>query len=152
MHIIYTLIKIAYTITIPLLYLVILGIIIFSQTPLGFGSLLIVILGLIIAISGLHMWIFSFIALNKSLSVYPEARTLVTTGLYHWCKHPFYLGINLSFLGLSISKGSWYGMFLTLFLIVPLHVFRAYTEDQILRVTFGKEYTNYCQQVKCKWL
>src|SRR5680860_1799570 len=68
------------------------------------------LLGLIFAIIGLILWIISFLNLGRSFGVLPQKQKRVTKGLYKHFKHPMYLGIFLTFLGLSLANASKPGL------------------------------------------
>lgn len=144
-------IKLVYTFLIPVLYFVILAIIIQKPYNLGFGIPVLSIFGIILAISGLLLWITALVTLRNSLSVFPETRKLITSGIYAWFKHPFYIGLSLTFMGLVLATGSQKGLFVVLLVLLPLHVCRALIEEKILEEAFGNEYKNYQKKVKFKW-
>ncbi|MBI4999557.1 DUF1295 domain-containing protein [Candidatus Gottesmanbacteria bacterium] len=113
------------TFFIPLLYLLAVLIIYATGTNLGFG-LPWAVVGLILTFIGLILWIFGFINLGKrAFSVLPKAKVLKTTGIYKYFRHPIYLGITLTCLGLSLSLGSKAGLFYTILIIIPLNIIRA---------------------------
>ena len=45
--------------------------------------------------------------LARSLSIMPEARKLVTTGLYARIRHPLYLAEDIALLGIALQFRSW---------------------------------------------
>ena len=131
------------TLLIPLLYLLEIFIIVNTGKVLGFG-IPITILGLIISFFGLIHWILGFINLGTgAFAVLPKAKKLITTGIYKHHRHPIYLGIILTFLGLSLSMGSWTGIFYVLLILIPLSVIRIKKEEKILLKKFSKTYSEY---------
>jgi protein-S-isoprenylcysteine O-methyltransferase Ste14 len=72
---------------------------------------------------------------------------LVTNGIYHWIRHPAYLGAILFFLGFPIIVSSVLG-FLVMFFIVPLVLRRIRDEERMLIERFGSEYEEYIKQSK----
>jgi protein-S-isoprenylcysteine O-methyltransferase Ste14 len=73
--------------------------------------------------------------------------TLVTNGIYHWMRHPAYLGFILFFLGIPILVSSVLG-FLVMFFLVPLILRRIRNEEEMLIERFGSEYKEYMKQSK----
>jgi protein-S-isoprenylcysteine O-methyltransferase Ste14 len=118
-------------------------VILLLREDLGFGYSIIQFAGLGLIIFG---GIFSMAArfnLRKSYHYLPQAKELVTDGLFRWFRNPVYIG-NLSFLlGLALFFGSLFGLAVIFAVMVPIHLFRARYEGQILHRTFGKEYEDY---------
>ena len=61
-----------------------------------------------------------------------RGQTVVSTGPYHYVRHPMYGGGLLMFLGTPLLLGSWYGLLLVLILTPALAV-RAVFEERVLR-------------------
>ena len=133
------------TLIIPLIY--ILGLIIISLSPNNIKYTPSTILGLITTLFGLLLWTWVYFTLRFSLTVLPKAKKLVTTGPYKYFSHPMYLGIILTFLGLSLATSSIPGFFYTIFIIFPLNLFRAKTEEKKLLEEFSKKYEEYKKKV-----
>lgn len=75
-----------------------------------------------------------------------RGQTVISTGPYHYVRHPMYAGGLLLFLGTSLLLGSWYGLLLVL-VMIPGLVVRAVREERVLR----KEllgYDAYMTQIK----
>ncbi len=82
-------------------------------------------------------------ALGESHTTLPEARKLVTRGIYAKIRHPMYTGVQLVFWGLSLWLASLVGFVLSLALVLPLHIWRAKAEERLLIEIFGDEYLQY---------
>jgi protein-S-isoprenylcysteine O-methyltransferase Ste14 len=80
--------------------------------------------------------------LGRSFSVKPQARQLVTNGLYARFRNPIYLASPILLVGLSLVLGQWWPMLL-LIVVVPLQIVRARREASVLRAAFGAEYDRY---------
>ena len=80
--------------------------------------------------------------LGRSFSVRPEARQLVTTGLYSKIRNPIYVFAELIFAGAAIFLLSWWPVVIMLALI-PLQVRRARSEAAVLQAAFGETYLAY---------
>lgn len=102
------------------------------------------IIGLIIAFMGLVLWVCGFMFLGKkSFSVLPKAKILQTTGIYRYFRHPIYLGIILTYLGLSLCLGSATALLYLLLVICPTCLIRAIKEERSLHKQFGQKYLDY---------
>ena len=60
-----------------------------------------------------------------------RGQTVITTGPYHYVRHPMYAGGLFMFLGTPLLLGSWYG-FLLIFLFLPALLVRAVLEERTL--------------------
>jgi protein-S-isoprenylcysteine O-methyltransferase Ste14 len=82
--------------------------------------------------------------LGRSLSVMPEARKLVTSGLYLRVRHPLYLAAEIGVLGIFLQFRSWQGL-----LILAVHFYfqirRMDWEEGILAKAFPG-YAEYKQR------
>ncbi len=129
------------TFFIPLFYL--LGLIVILQT-IKTTNFFLASLGLTIAFLGLFLWGLGFYNLGQeSFAVLPKAKKLKTQGLYKYFRHPIYLGIILTLLGLSLSTSSLPGFIYTIIIIIPLNFLRAKREEKVLIAKFGQEYLEY---------
>jgi protein-S-isoprenylcysteine O-methyltransferase Ste14 len=75
-----------------------------------------------------------------------QGQTVISTGPYHYVRHPMYAGGLLLFLGTSLLLGSWYGLLLFL-LFIPGIAVRAVLEERVLRKELPG-YDAYMAQVK----
>ena len=82
--------------------------------------------------------------LGRSLSIMPEARKLVTEGLYGRIRHPLYLAEEIGVLGIFLQFRSWQGL-----LILAVHFYfqirRMDFEEGILAQAFPA-YAGYTQR------
>lgn len=88
--------------------------------------------GLIVSLVGIGIWIFSYISLGKSFGVLPKRQKRVVGGIYRYLKHPMYVGIILTFVGLATANGSRLGLGFSLLVLLPILVIRAYLEEKEL--------------------
>lgn len=91
----------------------------------------------------LLLMLFSMLALGSLLFQPNPGDRLVTTGIYRFCRHPFYLGIILGFLGLAMATNNWLAIASALLLILPAQVLRSYKEEEVLHQRFGHEWEAY---------
>ncbi|HXX77311.1 MAG TPA: isoprenylcysteine carboxylmethyltransferase family protein [Ktedonobacteraceae bacterium] len=75
-----------------------------------------------------------------------RGQTVISTGPYHYVRHPMYAGGLLLFLGTPLLLGSWYGLLLVL-IMIPAGAARAVLEERVLREELPG-YAAYMEQVK----
>lgn len=80
--------------------------------------------------------------LGKSFAVGPQAKDLVTHGLYSRLQHPMYLFVDLTVCGIALAVQRWY-VLLILALLLVLQTRNALGERKVLREKFGERYDLY---------
>jgi protein-S-isoprenylcysteine O-methyltransferase Ste14 len=102
-------------------------------------------MGAILAAVCYAFLITSRIQLGESFSVAPEARELVTHGLYARLRNPMYVFVDLMVLGAVVALHlPW---LLLIFLPLPfVQAWQAGREAQVLQAKFGARYANYRSQ------
>ena len=80
--------------------------------------------------------------LGRSFSVTPQARQLVTNGLYARFRNPIYIASPILMVSLSLLLAQWWPLLL-LIVVIPLQIARARREAKVLRAAFGAEYDRY---------
>ena len=75
-----------------------------------------------------------------------RGQTVISTGPYHYVRHPMYAGGLLLFLGTPLLLSSWYGLLLAL-VFLPAGATRAILEERTLREELPG-YAAYMAQVK----
>ena len=84
--------------------------------------------GSAVAVPSFVLWFLAKLQLGGSFTPKPEARELVTRGLYSRIRHPIYFFSTLALVGIAICLRSWlFGAFLIL--SVPLQLWRIRMED-----------------------
>ncbi len=136
----------ALTVLVPSLYLVALVVAWFAPKHFGFGIRPLVYVGLTVGLSGVALWTVAMMYLGKSLAVLPGGDRLVTHGIYKYLRHPVYLGIDMTLLGLFLAVGSTAGMIYLFVVVLPLNILRSRLEEKVLLQKFGDTYSTYRQQ------
>src|SRR4029079_10386705 len=96
------------------------------------------VIGLILTIVGIGLLTIARVQLGNSFSITPQARALVTTGLYSKVRNPVYVSAAVVIAGFVMYVGM--PMLLLLFLVlIPMQVLRARAEGRKLEETFGEE-------------
>ncbi len=99
------------------------------------GALLALVAGVLLVVARLQ--------LGSSFSIKPEARALVTTGLYARMRNPIYLFSALLLAGLTLYFERPWLLLILGFLFGPIQIYRARKEEQALHDAFGDAYTRY---------
>jgi len=100
------------------------------------------IAGTILAIPSLALWFVARVQLGKSFSITPQAKELVTHGLYSKIRNPVYLFGSLLIAGIFLYIGRpW--LLLLFVLLIPLQLFRIKKEERVLQEKFGETYLQY---------
>jgi protein-S-isoprenylcysteine O-methyltransferase Ste14 len=119
------------TVAIPLFYFFCLySIVRFPNTI--YLPIALVLVGVFISFAGLALWVISLIQLGDSFGVLPLKQLRITKGLYKYLKHPMYVGIVMTFLGLGVANRSMQGLLVTLIFLIPLLTIRAKIEESKL--------------------
>jgi len=98
--------------------------------------------GICLMIPGFLLWLTAHIQLGTSFSLTPQARRLVTRGLYSKIRNPMYIFSLVFLTGLALLLGR--PLLLALgAVIVPIQIVRARREAAVLEEKFGEEYRQY---------
>ncbi len=130
-------------ILVPSLYLLPLVFAYLGPKNFGFGYDELVYAGLSVGAVGVILWVLAMLTLGPSLAVLPGTDRLVTRGVYRYLRHPVYVGIVLTLSGLFLACGSAICLAYVLVVVIPLNIFRAKTEEQVLREQLGEAYQHY---------
>jgi protein-S-isoprenylcysteine O-methyltransferase Ste14 len=99
-------------------------------------------LGLAIATPAVVLLFIARYQLGRSFSVTPQARQLVSHGIYSKIRNPIYVFSAMLIFGflLALQKPI---VFLLLAILIPVQIFRARQESKVLEEKFGDEYRQY---------
>jgi protein-S-isoprenylcysteine O-methyltransferase Ste14 len=98
--------------------------------------------GLCLLVLGFVLWTTARFQLGSSLAVTAQAKQLVTRGLYSRIRNPIYVfgSCVIAGLFLTLARPLWLLIFV---LVIPLQIWRARKEAQVLEAKFGEEYRRY---------
>jgi len=88
------------------------------------------------------LWLVAKWQLGDAFSVRPEARLLVTRGVYSKIRHRIYVFGTLAFLCAVFALLGWSVLVIWL-VVIPIQVSRARREERVLADAFGPEYVAY---------
>ena len=98
--------------------------------------------GLCLLAAGFILWTIARFQLGNSFTVSAQAKQLITRGLYSKIRNPVYVFGSCVLAGLILLLGR--PMWLLIFVVlIPLQLWRARKESQVLEATFGEEYRKY---------
>jgi protein-S-isoprenylcysteine O-methyltransferase Ste14 len=98
--------------------------------------------GLLLSAVSLPLWVVARRQLGNAFSAMPEARQLVTHGLYSKIRHPIYVFGCLAYFGSLLALQVW-PILVTWLALTPIEVMRARREDRLLAEAFGPAYAAY---------
>ncbi len=97
---------------------------------------------IVLAAVAFPLWIVARLQLGSAFSFKPEARRLVTSGLYSRLRHPVYVFGTLASLSSLLALQIWPIMAFGVAL-VPITLSRARREERVLAAAFGPDYESY---------
>ena len=100
------------------------------------------IAGIVLAVGAFGMACLARVQLGASFAFTPQAKGLVTHGLYARIKNPMYLCVDIAVCGIALAVQRWW-VLLPLLVLIPLQVRNSRQERDLLIAKFGEEYLNY---------
>ncbi len=95
----------------------------------------------VVTILGVAITLCSLSVLGRSVSIIPQARSLVQNGPYKFVRHPVYLGELIAIFGIVLARFSLPAM-AVFCLLTAAQIYRALQEERLLAGTFP-EYESY---------
>ena len=105
----------------------------------------VVVPALVLSLAGLVYTLWALSYLQRSFSILPEARRLVTGGPYGLSRHPLYLGEAAAAVGITLPTIGWSGALLLAFFVTAQYL-RIHAEERVLERIFP-EYGAYRRRV-----
>ena len=104
--------------------------------------------GFVIFVIGMSFFAISVLFLKKAFlgNVRPVTEKLIREGPYRWIRHPLYLSMIISIVGLAFGMRSMWGLTITFIMFFPFTILRAKLEEAALHDKFGKEWEEYIEQ------
>jgi protein-S-isoprenylcysteine O-methyltransferase Ste14 len=91
-------------------------------------------------------WVLRNLGKNLTDTIFiRKDHTLVTTGPYHWVRHPFYTVVFGSVFALSLVVANWFIGLMTILMFIII-VIRTDKEEEMLIKRFGDDYRRYMQR------
>jgi len=100
------------------------------------------IAGAILAVISYPFVIIAHMQLGRSFSVRPEARELVTHGLYSKIRNPIYVFVDMMVFGLVLAL-HWHWLLVIFPVFVAVQARQARREARVLQERFGQAYLDY---------
>ncbi len=88
-------------------------------------------------------WVVVFLKAAFLGEVAPVTDHLVTNGPYRWIRHPLYLSMIITLLGITLALRSLWGIGAIFALFLPAVVYRAKLEEEALAQKFGQNWDEY---------
>ncbi len=87
------------------------------------------------------IYLIGLLTLRKAFTIMPEARALITKGIFKYIRHPLYLGHFIFFLGITLSHFHWYTVVMYIVFFIGQY-YRAKIEEKKLSEAFD-DYAEY---------
>ena len=100
------------------------------------------VFGLFLLIIGLIIMLIAQFTLGRNYSgflIIRKNHELITHGIYHFIRHPIYLGLIIGILGIPVITSSITG-FIVMMLSVPFILIRINIEEELLIAEYGIKY------------
>jgi protein-S-isoprenylcysteine O-methyltransferase Ste14 len=105
--------------------------------------------GLIVIIIGMIFRFYAIWSLGRLFTVDVTIRknhTIKNDGIYKIIRHPSYLGLIISFLGLGLSLNNWVGLLIIVIPVTIAMIYRIKIEEKTLIEHFGADYPEYMKK------
>jgi protein-S-isoprenylcysteine O-methyltransferase Ste14 len=105
-------------------------------------------IGLALSLAGIVLLVWTHEHLGRQWSadlVIQSSHALITTGPYHWVRHPMYSALFAFFIGTALSSGNYLIEALSLVIILNI-LFRLPNEEKMMMEKFGDEYRAYAEK------
>jgi len=123
----------------------------FTKTDIMVKIEIIKLVGKLIFIFGMLVFAWATAYLKGAFlgKVEPVSDAMITIGPYRFVRHPVYLGMIISTIGIVIMLRSLWGIIAVFLFFVPIVIYRAKLEEKAMARRFGKKYADYTKQTYC---
>ena len=97
------------------------------------------------SVAGYILFVTARLQLGNSFAVSPQAKELVTHGLYARIRNPIYVFVGVMWLGLIVAL-PLYWLFIPFLVLLVAQVLRSRREAKVLQERFGQKYLDYRKQ------
>jgi protein-S-isoprenylcysteine O-methyltransferase Ste14 len=101
--------------------------------------------GVAVTVVGAAFAVAAFASLGRSFSVIPEARVLITRGVYRFVRHPMYLAELLMIVGVLFGRAQLTTLVGTL-VVIELQVHRVRLEERLLRSAVPSSFVEFADR------
>jgi protein-S-isoprenylcysteine O-methyltransferase Ste14 len=109
--------------------------------------------GLLLLLAGSALRIWTMLQAGEALVPHVKADAklkLVTAGPYAQVRHPAYLGMSISYLGIAILFNSMIGAIALAVMVIPAIIFRIAKEEALLSTRLGEGWRRYQSQTPAR--
>ena len=105
-------------------------------------------IGLMVFLFGMLLFAWAAAYLRGAFlgNVETGSKELVTRGPYRFVRHPIYLGMVISAIGLAFGMRSLWGVLSVFLTVVPVGIYRARLEESAMAKRFGTAWENYVKR------
>ncbi len=131
-----------------LTWLAVIAISLVTRIDIPLPTAVVKILGWLIFLLGMFVFAWAAFYLRRAFfgNVEPVSDKLITTGPYRFVRHPLYLGMIISTVGLIVGLKSIWGLVGVVVLFIPTAIYRAKLEEGAMALRFGKEWDEYVKR------
>ena len=113
-------------------------------------SLLMKIAGIVVTCFALLFMLITLLHFKNSLRFglnKKNAGELITTGVFAFSRNPFFLSLNMYFLGIALLQPNLFFMGFAILTLVSIHFF-ILKEEKFIRSVYGEKYLEYLKKVR----
>lgn len=107
--------------------------------------------GIVLIVAGVFVRQWAILTLGRFFTTtvgVQKNQTVVETGLYHYIRHPSYLGVLIIMLGIGFALHSWGGIIVLLAINGLALGYRINLEEKVLVAELGEDYIRYMKRTR----
>lgn len=105
-----------------------------------------ILLGSLAAAVGMAYFLGTYVYRMLGREFNHTFKAILGSGIYHYLRHPAYLGSLLAFLGLALYFGNWITFMVIFIPVFGAFFWRMVVEEQVLTEQFGPAYLDYAKK------